>query len=196
MDKTINYYNQNANDYSRDTIDVNFTKTQEIFLSMFPIKSLILDFGCGSGRDSLAFIKRGYQVEAIDGSIKLCEIASKLTGIKVKNSLFQDLDEIDKYDGIWACSSILHLKKDELKTVISKMHKALKENGIIYTSFKYGTFEGYRNGRYFIDFKEDSFKRFMSDVHGLKIIKLWLSDDVRVGREDEKWLNIIMQRID
>ncbi len=47
--------------------------------------------------------------------------------------LFQELAEVSKYDGIWACSSILHLPIDELAEVMKKMVVALKEHGIIYT---------------------------------------------------------------
>ncbi len=72
------------------------------------------------------FLSQHFQVDAIDGSEELCRIASDYTGIKVKKMLFQELDEIEKYDGIWACSSILHLTQNELKTVFGKMVKALK----------------------------------------------------------------------
>ena len=87
----------------------------------------------------------------MDGSKELCRLAAEYTGIKVGQMLFEDLDEKEIYDGIWACSSILHLPKTELTGVIGKMCAALKASGIIYTSFKYGEYEGERNGRYFTD---------------------------------------------
>lgn len=108
--------------------------------------------------------------------------------------LFQDLDEKDVYNGIWACASILHLPKTELPDVILKMRDALKEGGVIYTSFKYGTFEGERNGRYFTYFTEESFSEFLSQIPGLQIEKLWITGDVREGRGDERWLNVILRR--
>ena len=111
------------------------------------------------------------------------------------HSLFQELDEVSKYDGIWACSSILHLSKDELRIVINKMSRALKLNGIIYTSFKYGNFEGERNGRFFTDFTLELFKDFISDVKDIVIEEYWITGDVRPGREDEKWLNLILRKI-
>ncbi len=40
------------------------------------------------------------------------------------------------------------------KNVMQRMLCALKDDGVIYTSFKDGTFEGERNGRYFTDFTE------------------------------------------
>ena len=100
-----------------------------------------------------------------------------------------------KYDGIWACSSILHLSKDELKNVMQRMLCALKDDGVIYTSFKYGTFEGERNGRYFTDFTEKTFDGFLSGIRHVKIEEQWLTGDVRPGRESEQWLNLILRKV-
>ena len=192
--KTLYYYNQNAESFIQGTVSVDFKETQDKFLQSLTGKT-ILDFGCGSGRDTKYFIESGYAVTAIDGSEELCKSASAYTGIQVKHMLFQDLDEVDCYDGIWACSSILHLPKEELKIVSQKMSRALKPNGIIYTSFKYGNFEGERNGRYFTDFTLDEFKDFISDVKDIAIEEYWITGDVRPGREDEKWLNLILRKI-
>ena len=121
-------------------------------------------------------------------------IASDYAGIPVKQMLFQELKETEKYDGIWACSSILHLLKQELKVVLMKMADALKEQGIIYTSFKYGNFEGERNGRYFTDFTEETFRDFIADITEIRIEEVWITGDVRQGRNEEKWLNLIMRK--
>lgn len=102
------------------------------------LKSKILDFGCGSGRDTKYFIDNGYEVDAMDGSKELCKVATKYTGIKVQHMFFEDFNECNAYDGIWACASILHLKKCELPDMIKRLYKALKRNGVIYMSFKYG----------------------------------------------------------
>ena len=192
--KTIDYYNQKAEDFAASTVSVDFKETQNRFLEKLHTGDYILDFGCGSGRDTKAFLEAGMHVEAIDGSEKLCQIASKYTGISVKNMLFQELDECQKYDGIWACSSILHLSKKELELVFEKMGKALKSGGYIYTSFKYGIFEGERNGRYFIDFTIEKFEKFIEKNSFLVIEEYWLSKDVRPGRGEEKWLNLILRR--
>ncbi len=114
----------------------------------------------------------------------------------MKQMLFSELNEYEKYDGIWACSSILHLPKDEFKAVLQKMANALKQNGVIYTSFKYGEFEGERNGRYFTDFTLESFKDYMQDMGTLQIEEYWITGDVRCGRGDEKWLNLILRKSD
>ena len=194
IDKTLKYYNENAQSFASGTVSVKFTEVQDKFLEKLNPDAYILDFGCGAGRDTKYFLSRGYQVDAVDGSEQLCRIASEYTGIKVRQMLFQELDEKEKYDGIWACASILHLPKKQLREVLKNMYAALKSKGWIYTSFKYGEFEGERNGRYFTDFTTDTFKDFIHDMHGLKIEEQWITVDVRPGRGEEKWLNLLLQK--
>ena len=194
IDKTLKYYNENAQSFASGTVSVKFTEVQDKFLEKLNSDAYILDFGCGAGRDTKYFLSRGYQVDAVDGSEQLCRIASEYTGIKVRQMLFQELDEKEKYDGIWACASILHLPKKQLREVLENMYAALKSEGWIYISFKYGEFEGERNGRYFTDFTTDTFKEFIHDMHGLKIEEHWIIGDVRPGRGEEKWLNLLLQK--
>lgn len=195
MNHTIDYYNLNAESFIENTQNVDMHQTQDRFLRLLDEKSSILDFGCGSGRDTRYFLDKGYQVTATDGSAEICRLASSFTGVAVKEMLFRELDDINTYDGIWACSSILHLPKNELFPVIQKMCNALKDAGVIYTSFKYGDFEGERNGRYFTDFREDTFQEFMKGIPELTIEDHWITGDVRPGRGDEKWLNLILRKL-
>ena len=191
---TLNYYNENAEEFTASTINVDFAIVQDKFLNKLSSSSSILDFGCGAGRDTKYFLEKGYIVEAIDGSEELCKLANEYTGIKVKHMLFQELHDVEKYDGIWACSSILHLPYAELVDVMKKMRLALKDTGIIYTSFKYGSFEGVRNGRYFIDMTEESLEKLLQDVGGLDVEEIWVTSDVRPGRGEEKWLNLFLRK--
>ena len=192
--ETIKYYNENARKFVETTAYVEFHHMQNRFLDKLPAASTILDFGCGSGRDTKYFIEQGHHVDAIDGSVELCKLASEYTGIEVKHMYFHELSEVEKYDGIWACSSILHLSVSELKGVMQKMEKALKPNGIIYTSFKYGTFSGERNGRFFTDMTEDTFAELLEEISGLSIEEQWVTSDVRPGRGEERWLNIMLRK--
>lgn len=191
---TLNYYNYYAKEFYGNTVNVEFAIMQNRFLSKLPDAAGILDFGCGSGRDTKYFTEQGFRVTPTDGSAELCRLAEEYTGIPVKNMLFQELDEKEIYDGIWACSSILHLPEPELTEVMHRMAAALKAGGIIYTSFKYGTFEGERSGRYFTDMTEDKFSGFMENIRELEIEEQWITSDVRPGRGDEKWLNLILRK--
>ena len=192
--KTIEYYDNMAKNFVEDTVSVDFKEIQDKFLKLLKEGDSVLDFGCGSGRDTKYFIEKNMKVDAIDGSVELCKIAQKYTGINVRPMLFQQLDEEEKYDGIWACSSILHLTPDELENVMNKMAAALKANGIIYASFKYGNFSGERNGRYFNDMTEEAFGKFIKNIHGIETEEQWITSDVRAGRDSEKWLNVIMRK--
>lgn len=195
MNCTIDYYNKNANQFIDNTSKVDFESHQNLFLKKLSEGAYILDFGCGSGRDTKAFLDKGYAVTAVDGSKELCILASQYTGRDVKQMMFQELNECEVYDGIWACASILHLSKDELLIVIAKMCKALKQDGIIYMSFKYGEFEGYRKGRYFIDMTEATFEKLIVSVTELVLEDQWISHDVRHERKSERWLNMILRKI-
>lgn len=192
--KTIDYYNQNAKNFAEGTLYLDFKSIQDLFANKLYKGARILDFGCGAGRDTKYFMEKGFQVDALDGSEELCRIASEYTGNPVKHAMFQDLDGTEVYNGIWACSSILHVPKAELKCIIGKMAKALKPSGILYTSFKYGNFEGVRNGRYFTDMTEDTFALLLQELENLRLEEQWVTSDVRPGRGDEKWLNLILRK--
>lgn len=86
---TLSYYNSYADEFYKSTVNIDFTTMQEHFLTKLKKGSNILDFGCGSGRDTKYFLEQGYNVEAIDGSEELCKLASEYTGIKVRNIFFR-----------------------------------------------------------------------------------------------------------
>lgn len=195
MQETLKYYDQNANIFVTGTFEVDMTETRSRFAACLPDHAHILDFGCGSGRDTKAFMDLGFRVDATDGSEELCIRASEYTGIQVKRMLFQELDAYEKYDGIWACASILHLPKTELAEVITKIEAALKTGGVLYTSFKYGNFEGMKNGRYFTYFTEETLNEFWGNAFSLQIFDKWITQDVRPDRKDEKWINLLARRV-
>ena len=195
MDKTtLTYYNTHAKDFVQGTVAVDFHITQDRFLAQLAAGASILDFGCGSGRDTKYFLEHGFAVEVTDGSKELCKLASAYTGISVKQMLFDELEAVEKYDGIWACASILHLAWADLVVVMQKMVRAVKDGGVIYTSFKYGQFTGERNGRFFTDLDEEGLARLLKEVGGLEVKELWITGDVRPCRGEEKWLNVLLTK--
>lgn len=194
MDKTILYYDNNAAPFVESTINADMTQLYGFFEKHCKPGGRILDFGCGSGRDTKYFLNQGYLVDAIDGSKELCKIASEYTGVSVKHMLFNELNANEVYDGIWACSSILHVPASELPDILSRLCRALTIGGYLYTSFKYGNFSGNRNGRFFTDFTEETFNAMLLNVPGLHLIETAITGDVRIGREHEQWLNLVLKR--
>ncbi len=155
----------------------------------------ILDLGCGSGRDSKAFLEMGFDVTAVDGSKELARMASAYMNHPVICATFQEYEPEGMFDGIWACSSLLHLSRDDIGQVFQRYAKVLKPGGCFYASFKYGTESGMRHGRFFTDLDEELFDRILKEIPELEIAKTYITTDVRPGRGSEKWLNVFLRRI-
>lgn len=188
-EETIGYYDGNAKKFIADTANVEFGALQKAFADMLPEGGRILDLGCGSGRDSLAFFKAGFAVDAVDGSAEMVKAASELTGHKVEHATFADFEPKGGYDGIWACSSLLHVPAAELPAIVAKYAAALKPGGTFYLGFKLGAHDGMRNGRWFTDLDEPAFRDLVAEVPELRIDRIDVTSDVRPDRGNEKWLN-------
>ncbi len=191
---TLDYYNNNADVFAKGTIDVEMHTLQDKFLSYLDKGSFVLDLGCGAGRDSAYFLSKGMRVEAVDGSEKLVEIATVNTSLPVRHLLFENLDYKDVFDGIWACASLLHVKKDDIKEILNKCFMALKVNGIFYLSFKQGNFEGERNGRYFSDYTLDEIESILSSFDNNIVLDGFITKDARPDRT-ESWVNVIVKKV-
>ncbi|WP_458399801.1 class I SAM-dependent methyltransferase [Mailhella sp.] len=193
---TLEYYEENAQSFCLDTQDVDFSIFQLEFMKGLPQGGRILDLGCGSGRDSKAFMKAGYHVTAVDGSFELSRKASAFIGQPVICATFQEYIPAGNFDGIWACASLLHLSAEELAEIISRMAGSLNQGGIFYVSFKYGEFRGMRKGRFFQDMTEASLKELLQKIPELEILSMKVTSDVRAGREKEKWLNVFLRKVE
>ena len=135
---SVKFYNDNADDFFNNTVNADMSATYKIFEEKLSEKTgEILDLGCGSGRDAKHFLDEGFTVTALDLSPVLAEKASEFIGQKVIVADMKDLDFQDKFIGIWACASLLHLREDEVLETLKRCHKALKKDGVIYASFKY-----------------------------------------------------------
>lgn len=193
MNRTIDYYNQNADQFFTATYDVDMTSLYKIFLHYLPDNASILDLGCGSGRDSLAFKNFGYQVAATDYSKELVDKAFQLTGINVRFESFYELSELNKYDGIWACASLLHCERKRLPEVLGKILKALKVNGICYMSFKYGSADRFKDGRQFTDMDESQAQSLLKKFDNILLLQQWITIDKRPDHTED-WLNIVFRK--
>ena len=113
INNTLDFYNNNSKSYIENTLSLDMSHLYKDFLKYIPKDGHILDLGCGSGRDSLEFIKKGYNVTAVDGSKELAIAASEIIGKEVICSKFEDLQLTESFHGIWACASLLHVNIDE-----------------------------------------------------------------------------------
>ena len=191
---TKEYYRKNAAQYHRDTINLDMSEIYSQFCQYLKPGDRILDAGSGSGRDIIAFKKMGYEVEAFDLSPELAEIATNNSGINVLISSFHDYKTDGQFDGIWCCASLLHVPLSQLAGAIKNLSEALKQNGVIYVSFKYGTQEREKEGLHITDMDEAGLSILVNEIKGLHILKVWKTDDTRADRKG-KWLNVILKKI-
>ena len=193
MDRNIEYYNQNAQSFYESTVEADMSFWRDKFIALLPNGGRVLDAGCGSGRDSKAFIQSGFSVVAFDASKELCRLASELIDQEVWQMKFQEISFDEEFDGVWACASLLHVSSDEIEDVMNRIYKSLQSGGIFYASFKYGDGLTERVGRIFTDYTEESARELFKQA-GFEIIECVETNDVRPGREGEKWVNVIARK--
>ena len=189
------YYDKNADRFLNDTANLDMSGHYQRFLGYLGAGSSVLDAGCGSGRDALKFKDLGYKVSAFDASFKMVQAATKLTGLVVHQMTFEEMSLAQQYDGIWACASLLHVKRANLKKVLISLSKSLSERGVLYCSFKYGEAERQKGDRYFNDMNEELLDGIISGISSLELAEFWVSSDARKERFSESWLNFVLQKI-
>ena len=211
MNETIQYYNNHADIFVQDTQLVDMSVNYQKFIPLLPPGGLILDAGCGSGRDTLAFLKMGFQIIAIDASAAMIHATKQLVAAagcdeyldhcQMIQTTFQDFvlpatpDTANRrLDGIWASASLLHVQRSELAEVLHHLGDCLKSGGIFYVSFKYGDREYIRGERYFNCYDESAFRALLTQVPELQLHEMATTQDVRPSHEFEAWLNAVLIR--
>ena len=190
IDHNIEYYNKNADSFFAGSVNADMAEDRRLFLSYVPDGGKILDAGCGSGRDSKAFLDAGYDVVAFDASKEMRIRASDYIGREVLDLRFEEISFEKEFDGIWASASLLHVPMEELPEVMGKMKRALKPNGALYASFKYGEGTKARGERWFSDFNEKGVIPLFENA-GFEIARNDVGPDSRPGRESEFWVSVI-----
>lgn len=149
MDETtLQFYRDNAESYAAWA---KAPSTRLIgFLGLLPEGGSILELGCGAGNHAAEMLARGFALRATDGSPEMAAIASKRLNHPVATMRFDELDDSDAYDGVWANACLLHVPKDELAGILGRIHRALKSGGLFYASYKAGDGDGRDSiGRYY-----------------------------------------------
>jgi len=193
-DRTIRYYERNAEEFARETSSLDMCDLYREFLPFIPTGGKILDAGCGSGRDSIYFKQHGFSVTAFDASNESAQIAGRAIEQTVNAMTFLDVKSIEEFDGIWACASLLHVPQTQMDAVLSCLSCSLKVGGVIYASFKYRQSEGEKSGRFFNDYDEAKLTTLLSKHQELSTQKIWLTPDLRPSKPNTRWLNVILKK--
>ncbi len=190
---SITYYDQHADAFVAATIAVDMSSLYDLFLPYLAPGARILDAGCGSGRDSAHFLSLGFAVHAFDASAEMVSRARALTGLSVRCCRFEQYQTDQPLDAIWACASLLHVPAGDLPAILTHLASLLKEDGIFYCSFKYGTGQVERDGRRFTQLDETSLAGLLAPLP-FASERIWQTADLRPGREAERWLNAILRK--
>jgi 2-polyprenyl-3-methyl-5-hydroxy-6-metoxy-1,4-benzoquinol methylase len=188
----VTYYNRRAADFAAQTADLDLSALYDRFLRHVRPGSRILDAGCGVGRDTLAFARRGYDVVAFDAAEEMVKLTHSRAGghAAVHLTRFEDVEWRGGFDGIWACASLLHVPEASFLTVAARLAEALRPGGAWYMSFKLGNGERAAAERLFVDHTEETLRGVLVGI-SIQIVDVWESTDVRPGRRSENWLNAI-----
>jgi SAM-dependent methyltransferase len=194
VNQTIGFYDENAEDFFQRSVDADMARGHADFTALAAPGGRILDAGCGSGRDSLAFARLGFRVTPMEASAKLAALASAHTGLPVEVMTFDQIAWREEFDGVWACASLLHVPRAELPAAVTRLRDALVPGGVLWMSFKYGAQERFANGRHFTDLDEAGAGPLIEAVGGLSLISLTVTDDSREDRPGERWLSVLCRR--
>lgn len=195
IDESVAYYDNNASAFIESTISADVSSLYEDFEKLINPGCKILDLGCGSGRDSRYFVRRGYNVVAVDPSPVMCAHTRTIVDIPVLGMKAEDIQFSNEFDAVWACASLLHVSRDKQMNVLRLIGKALKNGGICYCSWKYGAEDRIVCGRHFTDYTEDSLRDLLKKMPVFQEEKVWISYDVRKNKLNQKWLNALIKKI-
>ncbi|MGY3527764.1 MULTISPECIES: class I SAM-dependent methyltransferase [Bradyrhizobium] len=147
-DATLQFYRRNAEAYAGWA---KAPSTRLIgFLKLLPPGGAILELGCGAGNHAAVMLAQGFVLRATDGSPEMAEVAARRINHPVEAMLFDELEDREAYDGVWASACLLHVPRDELAGILGRIRRALKPGGMFYASYKVGHGDGRDSiGRYY-----------------------------------------------
>lgn len=194
MNETIRYYNRNAEQYYKDTINADVSGIMTRFLAYLPKGGSIVDVGCGSGRDVRTFCALGFEAIGLDLSEELARIAGEKTDVKIIVADMASWMAEEPVDGLWCCASLMHLDEEGLKRFISNIEHNLKPGGTMFVSVKTGVETGIdESGRYFRNYSKEELLKLLDSASCLVIQECWETEDM-LARKQFKWLNVIAVR--
>jgi SAM-dependent methyltransferase len=197
---SIEYYNKNAEMYIKDTVTVDMRKLYNVFEKYLNQGDTVLDIGCGSGRDGRYFLGKGYNVYAHDGSRAMVAYAKRFLGNRVALAMFDAFDPEALFgkkiifDGLWACSSLLHVPENDLVNVLKRYLSFLVDQGVFFMSFKRREENHEKDGRIFTNFTKEKLDHLFDSIENISVLEFLETVDVREDRKNEGWISVVVRK--
>jgi SAM-dependent methyltransferase len=196
---SIDYYNKNADKYIKETVEADMWELYTLFEKYLSPGDTVLDIGCGSGRDSRYFLETGYNVYAHDGSAAMVAYAKKFLKGRVALARFNEFDPnilFGKnlcFDGLWACSSLLHVPENEMIDVLKHYLMFLSDQGVFFMSFKLREKNHEKDGRLFTNFTKEKLLKLLDSLENMSVLEVVETRDVREDRKNEGWISVVVK---
>lgn len=195
MNSTINYYNQNAQEYALKVSGANMSADLNSLIESLPKNSDIklLEIGAGGGRDLKYMRGRGLNVVPLEPSNELANLIEEEQGVKVVRQKVQDMSYENEFDGVYAIASLLHIPKNEILDVLKRIKSSLKENGVFLLTLKEGVGESLDNqDRFFSYYAVDEIKEILEEA-GFNNISFNKNNDM-LKRADTQWITTMCSK--
>ena len=196
--RTLAHYNERADAFREGTHDHDVSQNIDALLRHIegspPFE--ILDFGCGPGRDLQRFVALGHRPVGLDGAKRFVEMARAAAGCEVWQQSFLDLRlPADRFDGIFANTSLFHVPSAELPRVLRELRASLRPRGVLFSSNPRGANEeGWNGARYGAYHDLERWRRYLSEAGYAELEHYFRPPGV--PREQQPWLASVWRRTD
>lgn len=194
--RTLEHYDASAASFWQGTKDHNVDQNRAALIDELngPPPHVILDLGCGPGRDLAYFTELGHLAIGVEGAPEMARMARDMTGCEVLQQNFLSLDLPNAhFDGIFANASLFHVPKSELARVLKDLCKSLKPRGVLFSSNPRGENVEVMNGERFCCFLDYETWRDFVVAAGFKEIRHYYRPEGK-PRSEQPWLASVWRK--
>jgi ubiquinone/menaquinone biosynthesis C-methylase UbiE len=192
IERTRQTYDKYSAEHAARFWNASVGRAWDVFSALMPPEALVLDLGCGAGRDIATLGRRGYRVIGVDLSIGLLrEAQSRLSGEFVQGDMRSVPFSSAQFDGVWMCASLLHIPRRQAPTVLAHVHRVMGWGSVLYIAVKQGDGESWQEAEgplFYTYYQPDEISKIVQDSD-LFVELAW-----NEKAQENNWINIIARK--